>query len=126
MLDLKGSYQKSCFVKTSDQWCGNYYEDGTTFYERYGMNADRPAYYDDTKPWSWDGEEYVELKISRTVHTNPASSFVRVAAWGNDDLGIIKDFTLDQTEEAEALYAELQHTPDITRELLLNKGFEYF
>jgi len=123
MINIK---KKNCFVKTSEHWSGNYYADGTTFYDRYGMNAERPG-YDVDEPATWDGEEYVELRFTEITHTHPAwSSFVRVAVWGNDDIGMFKEFTVDQAKEAEALYEELQQASDLTRELLLGKGFEYF
>ncbi len=118
---------KSCFVKTSDWWCGNYYADGTTFYQRHGMNAVRSPHFDESDPKTWGGEEYVKLTLSKSLaKEDPEDCFVQVAAWGNDDLGLVKDFPLSQAEEAEQLYQELSAAEDLTRQLLLRHGFDYF
>jgi hypothetical protein len=125
MIDSTQSYKKITFVKTSEHWSGNFYVDGTTFYDRYGMSAERPGYdVDDLS--TWEGEEYVHLNCCRVVHSDPKYTFASVAVWGNDDFGMVKYFSIEDTKLAEALYKELQQAPDITRELLLGKGFEYF
>ncbi|MEA1973164.1 MAG: hypothetical protein U9N34_07725 [Candidatus Cloacimonadota bacterium] len=47
----------------------------------------------------------------------------RVCVWGNDDLGLEKDF--DNLGEAEYLFELLDRLPDITIEILKENGLDF-
>lgn len=96
------SLKKEIFVSVSDNWCGNY--PGDKIRVHVALN------------WFPDLHQF----------------FVRIGAWGNDDLGMIKDFDDENYEVLLAKYNELCETflkqmPQVVnQEWFLEQGFEYF
>lgn len=115
---------ENCFVKTSDWWCGNYYSDGSTFYQRYGMQVKNDS--DPNTPTTWDGQEYVNLKLIVANSSNPNYQFVRVSICGNDDTAMHKDFKIEHYDLAKQLYDKLKLVEDITFKILQDNGFDWF
>lgn len=65
-------------------------------------------------------ERYVKVGI---CHLYPSGQW-RVSVWGNDDIGMIRDF--EDFEQAAHCYVIVINEPYITKDNLLIRGFEYF
>lgn len=94
--------KEEVLVHVSDNWCGNYEGD------------------------------MIRVHISLNWIPNLDYHFVRIGAWGNDDLGMIKDFDNPEYETLLQKYNELCETflkqlpKTVSQEWFLEQGFEYF
>ena len=94
MINFKGL---TIFKEVSEDWYGNY------------RIADDQRYFG----------KYVSIKISKLF-----SGLFRVCVWGNDDLGMDRDFEIES--EAIAVFQQLIMVEDLTKQYLSNSGFGYF
>ncbi len=99
----KADFSKTeVLVHVSDNWCGNYEGD------------------------------MIRVHVSLNWVPSLNYHFVRIGAWGNDDLGMIKDFNDENYENLVKKYNELCETflkqlPEtVNQEWFLEQGFEYF
>lgn len=69
-------------------------------------------------------EHYVEVRLLQTGTNPPFDGEWRVAVWGDDDHGLIKDFK-DKNESIVCLETVLK-MKDITHDALFALGFEEF
>ena len=92
------------FKKTTDDWCENYKV----------VNGASVS-------------DLVELSLSGMfeVGTTTIDKW-RICAWGNDELGMWKDFKLSQKDEALSAFMEIISLEDVTQEFLYEKGFVRF
>ena len=94
--------KKEIFVSVSDNWCGNY-----------------------------QGNK-IRVSVALNWFPNINYHFVRIGAWGNDDLGMIKDFEDKTYEVLLKKYNELCETflkqipQTVNQNWFLEQGFEYF
>ena len=74
-----------------------------------------------TDCWSPNYERYlVEVSFQQLY----PSGLWRVGVWGNDDIGMVRDF--ENRALAEYCYAAVINEPYVTKDNLSIKGFEYF
>jgi hypothetical protein len=111
----------SQFVKTTDWWCGNYLKDGGSL-DYDSRNALDESEADE----DWQGQEYVEVKLlDNRICRYPEWQFVRVAVWGNDDLGMERDFEANQYDEALAFYNQVISLEPLTFDSLKALGMSW-
>ena len=91
------------FKRTSDNWAPSY---------PFGSDEGIP------------GHGLVKVVFTQTGPSPPASGEWRVAAWGADDFGMVRDFT-DQSE-AWHLFLEVIGMEDVTTAELTRMGFVCF
>lgn len=93
-------YKRTFFRKSSESWCGNYAIAG-----------------DQRHP----NRDLVEVMIFEELN----GSGYRVAVWGNDDLGMEKEFSIEAFDEALVLFRSLASAVDINTEMLSVVGFQW-
>jgi hypothetical protein len=93
--------RKQVFKQTEDDWCGNY------IFVNNGKDI-----------------PMVKLTFYGNISIPKDTPEYRVSCWGNDDLGMDKDF--DNEQQAYEMYLKVLNMPIVNQSDLIKLGFNYF